>query len=440
MTDKLTLNVKLSGKKITDVYSILDWKIKDAKVVTSDDLKDITGNKSLLSGKFVKDDDKNIDTNSFALVGVSSLDKIAAGNVVYVYTNSDGISKVEVGTEVATGTVQNYKSGDPDKFNIGTKTYKNAQEMVNEASGYGNAITDENVGDDVKASLDANGFVFDFEATDGGAKNIAVVEKFDTGIDDQVRIFTAAGKSEVHTYDKAKLTPNSATNVAIGYGLNKDGKITSTNVENSGANVDLKFKSNSVVTVVDKDKVIAVVVPKANANASTDDVYGVVNALYVDSTDGDKVDRIDGFIGQDVIEGKKADGQYFKSGGYNAPSQSTNPVTFKDGVDLFKIEMDAAGVITGIDAKAASLWFEVGSADKQNSVTVTGSGFSGNATGGSIIALAKAFVAYEVDEDGDYVKFSGGFRAKEVIVLYETNEDKSENAGYDFAIVNTQNR
>jgi hypothetical protein len=478
------LNVKLSGKKIVEVYSVLEWSVSAEGVVDASELKDITDDNSLLGVKFTENDDDEIDMNSFALVGVKSLSDISADDVVYVYAADNEITKIEVGTETATGVVTSFKAGSPDKFNIGSKQYKNAMDMVNGLQD-GASITSSDVSDDVTAKLDVRGYVYDFEATDGGNKNIAVVERYATGINDEVKIFTAAGKSEVHTYDTAKLSSGSALkNTVIAYSLNKDGKITDSRMDLvSGA--ALKFKSNTVVTVDGSDKVIAsdvvvftqeadgdlavssidkveknttstfagsvlynvenskvvgVLVPASQAKASSDDVYAVVNDLYVDDLDGDQVDRIVGFADGAKID-KKADGQYlsFVAPSKAAATNNAGVATFANSVRLYKIEMDADGIITDISTPIATSGkievvsgFALSGADGRNSVTVSTT-TNGAATAGAILPLADNVVVYEVNSDGDYAVFTGSFKAKDVVVLYELDDDED---GYDLVILN----
>ena len=126
----VTIAVKVSGKTIKNIYSISYWDATtgDAKQVTSSQLKKITSDKSLLGYKFPKNDDTEIDMNAFALLGVDSLDKIAADNIVAVYANSDNvITKVEVGTEVVTDKVAKVKTNDDvykTVYTVGDKEYK----------------------------------------------------------------------------------------------------------------------------------------------------------------------------------------------------------------------------------------------------------------------------------------------------------------------------
>ena len=154
----VTIAVKVSGKTIKNIYSISYWDATtgDAKQVTSSQLKKITSDKSLLGYKFPKNDDTEIDMNAFALLGVDSLDKIAADNIVAVYVNSDNvITKVEVGTEVVTDKVAKVKTNDDvykTVYTVGDKEYK-ASKLLTEADAKAlvNTLT---AGAEVKMFLD----------------------------------------------------------------------------------------------------------------------------------------------------------------------------------------------------------------------------------------------------------------------------------------------
>ncbi|WP_446787703.1 S-layer homology domain-containing protein [Macellibacteroides fermentans] len=475
---ELVINVKLSGKTIVEVYSALEWTISDADLVAASDLKDIKDDQSLFGFDFVLDDDDEIDMTSFALVGVASLDDIKVDNVVYVYANTDGISRIEVGTKTVEGKVTSFLS-DTNFVIAGTK-YANATAKVNGVTTtYSTPVTASHVTKEVKAYLDSRGYVFEVKDLDGGAEKIAVVDAYaQVGFDAQVKLFTAEGNDLVAKYDDTKISSLLApAGTLIGYGLNKDGKVTSANTNDTGT-VALNFASNKVVTVgttdrvissdvvvftvdaagdydvttidkVDKNKaiatgaalyksatdytVIAVIVPAANAKAASDNVYAVVNDLYVADYDGDPVDRLVGFADGAAMD-KIADGKYLT---YAPPSKSTDPAVFAAAVNLYKIEMDATGLITSIsspivtnatDKTEKTAGMAVTAADGRSSVTVSG---------GAIYALATNVVVYEVNSDGDYKVFTGDFRNKDVVVLYELDDDAD---GYDLVVVNRADR
>ena len=121
----VTLAVTVSGKKITGIYSAQTWTANARAQVAAADLAQIEKNHKLLKQTFAEDNNGDIDENSFILAGVDSLDKIAEDNIVYVYKAEGGdITKIEVGTEVVSGTVS--KSGsdyaviDGEKYKLAT--------------------------------------------------------------------------------------------------------------------------------------------------------------------------------------------------------------------------------------------------------------------------------------------------------------------------------
>jgi len=72
-TDEIVLNVKLSGKTITQIYSVLDWQVTADDKVSAAQVKDITDDQSLLGVDFALNDDDEIDLNYFTLVGFNNL-------------------------------------------------------------------------------------------------------------------------------------------------------------------------------------------------------------------------------------------------------------------------------------------------------------------------------------------------------------------------------
>jgi len=231
---EFAISVDLSGKTIKEIYGATEWNVSTADQIDAADISDIKDDQSLLSVDFALDDDDNIDYTQFQLVGVKSLSDIKADHIVYVYQDSDKeIVRIEVGTEVVTGVVKNFKNAKSDiatKFAIGANTYKNAAEVVNGDADGGSAIDDGDVSDDVKAYLDARGFVYDFE-NNTKADNYAVVEKAGTtGIDDQVKLMLSDGTEKTFTFDESEDDCGTLSAVSvIGYGLNSSGEITEAN-------------------------------------------------------------------------------------------------------------------------------------------------------------------------------------------------------------------
>ena len=234
-TKEYVLNVDLSGKTIKEIYSAVEWYVTIGQKVKASDLASIKSDKTLLNYKFGKDDNNEIAANEFELVGAATLADIKADDVVYVYDNDKVIRKIEVSNKTVEGVVKSFKDKTTDskaKFTIGDKTFKNSKDVLNNVGIDADALVVgvDNVTDEVKAFLDARGYVFDFEKT-AKARNYAVLEKIATGgIDNQAKLALADGTEKVFVYDanKTGIVAGDVDNL-IGYGLNKDGKITEAN-------------------------------------------------------------------------------------------------------------------------------------------------------------------------------------------------------------------
>ena len=234
-TKEYVLNVDLSGKTIKEIYSAVEWDVTIGQKIKASDLASIKSDKTLLNYKFGKDDNNEIAANEFELVGAATLADIKADDVVYVYDNDKVIRKIEVSNKTVEGVVKSFKDKTTDskaKFTIGDKTFKNSKDVLNNVGIDADALVVgvDNVTDEVKAFLDARGYVFDFEKT-AKARNYAVLEKIATGgIDNQAKLALADGTEKVFVYDATKtgIVAGDVDNL-IGYGLNKDGKITEAN-------------------------------------------------------------------------------------------------------------------------------------------------------------------------------------------------------------------
>ena len=398
-TKEYVLNVDLSGKTIKEIYSAVEWDVTIGQKIKASDLASIKSDKTLLNYKFGKDDNGEIATNEFELVGAATLADIKADDVVYVYATDKAIRKIEVSNKTVEGMVKSYKAATTDskaKFTIGDKTFKNSKEVLNNVGIDADALTVgvDNVTDEVKAFLDARGYVFDFEKT-AKARNYAVVEKISTsGIDNQVKLFLADGTEKVLVYDAGKTgivvstpagpsgTPAAvvgAEEKIIGYGLNKDGKISEANIVFTKATIKLgnkyyiesitganpasvdgttvgttakiangvtvfvkKTNNDYVVSSIDKVdigkniadaillfdkkndghadtyKVVAMIIPEANAKEGTKS-YAVLNEQVLAANDaGDKVWDVKGFKDGVSLTTKTLDNTVFGTG-YVAP-------------------------------------------------------------------------------------------------------------------------
>lgn len=417
-TKEYVLNVDLSGKTIKEIYSAVEWDVTIGQKVKASDLASIKSDKTLLNYKFGKDDNNEIAANEFELVGAATLADIKADDVVYVYDNDKVIRKIEVSNKTVEGVVKSFKDKTTDskaKFTIGDKTFKNSKEVLNNVGIDADALVVgvDNVTDEVKAFLDARGYVFDFEKT-AKARNYAVLEKIATGgIDNQAKLALADGTEKVFVYDATKtgIVAGDVDNL-IGYGLNKDGKITEANrfftkatiklgnkyyIESiTGANpasVDStavgttakiangvtvfvkKANGDYVVSSIDKVdigkniadavllfdkkndghadtyKVVAMIIPEANAKEGTKS-YAVLNEQVLAANDaGDKVWDVKGFKDGVSLAAKTVDNTVFGTG-YVAPTYTAGTaLTAK----VWEVRVDAKGVVTDATEVTATI-------------------------------------------------------------------------------------
>lgn len=485
-----TIAADVSGRTLKEVYSVNEWIVTADERVDSG-IQDEIADNELLNFDFAENDDDSIDLNSFALIGVTSLDKIAKDNVVYVYTlgnaSNKDIVKVSVGTGVVEGVVTAYN--DDDGAKIGGKYYENSDVAVN-------ALAAANVSDTVKVWLDASGKVYDFDVTEGNADNYAVVTGTKTaiGYDSVIKLIDKEGTKKQYTLDSDIASVNPAKGQIVLFGLDKDGVIEAMDVTAAGVKTNnasllvtgssLTVKTAKVLEIgsasyrissdvvvftyegsdiagatdfgtsaiakvtddlitqesavyFDKDGVVtAILVPEADADSSDDDLYGVVNSKELTTNaDNDKVWLLKGFAGTADLS---------KLTTTKAKGDSVDAAGVDGDIRLYKISLNADGDINEAPTLVAATYDAGGTLATASSVTSgegilvssAGSGYITNTTLGAL-AIADNAVFYEVTfkDNGNvdkYSKFSGSVRTGYKVWLYETDDDK---AGYDFVIV-----
>jgi hypothetical protein len=220
----VTLAVKLSGKTITDVYSVTKWENPLKLQFKTSNANEIKNDMSLGGRDFAVTDDDEIDMLSFVLLGVSSLDKIAVDNVVYVWENVDGIAKIEVGTKVVTGKVTTVTTGSTPKYTINGVAY--------EADGPAPVLGDEGT-----AYLNYKGKIAYWSKTDGLAGNYAVklMEPASDGgyvATYKIKVLLADDTEKVLSFKDSAATAGALSSVVqvgelMTYELNSAGEITS---------------------------------------------------------------------------------------------------------------------------------------------------------------------------------------------------------------------
>jgi len=265
--DTVTIYADISGKKIKDIYSVSAWEATDTKKAPKDVQEDIKDNK-LLGCEFAQNDDDSNDLTSFQLDGVTSLDKIAEDNVVYVYEATDSdkhIRKVAVGTEKVEGTVDEINEDDK-ALTIGSKEYDIAS--VKSAV----KVSDFDTDSDGTFFLDAYGDIYDYDGTNG-IDTYAVIKAASPGDSyDNVKLKLYKSDDSTGTYylsedDATEIdwTTNAAHSLTgatkttvpaltvgllAGYSLDKDGKVDALNISSGalGTTVDAVLKSSKVLS------------------------------------------------------------------------------------------------------------------------------------------------------------------------------------------------
>jgi len=402
--DTVTLNVEVSGKKIKDIYSVVAWKADDADLADADVQEVITDDHELLTGSFAETDDDAIDMNSFELVGVASLDKIAEDDVVYVYTDGTDIKKVAVGTETVEGTIAEIND-DNDVVTIGDKEYDvsavdNAYEFkANDVDGDGTFY------------LDADGAIFDFDGTSsvdtyGVVKDSVAASSFDnlklklyTSDDATKTVYLSEeDPADIDWTTKASTavtTTAVSTGALIGYSLDSNGDVDAIDNTVKMFADQTKFKSSKVVGTysIDPDCVVftyvgsattntgdydvvklsdidagdvisttaspaayilnedgdvaAMFISSAFADATDDAIYGVINGRTATTTDGDAVYKFTGFIDGTAFTYKTDDNTGFDGW---TKQFGVYAITLDGSDQITKIaELDKDGVDAGKD-------------------------------------------------------------------------------------------
>jgi hypothetical protein len=452
----VTLAVKLSGKKIVDIYSVAKWTNPDTFLFEDDMLDE----ESLNNIDFTLNDDDEIDLTSFELRGVSSLKDIDEDNVVYVYTSNGEITRVEVGTEVVKGKITRT---DADKYYIDGKGYKY------DSNGTGAPA----IGETGTALLNFKGDIYDWDADDASSGNYAMVTGdygLHGGRDNTVVLFDKNG-SEKEYVVKSGLTITSTAGITEGdlveFSLDKDGKVNKLNERNltdvtdggklskSGNIIDgqaiatgvVVFVENSIgdydlgkIEDIEKDKnlfgeasyyapngKVEAIVVSADVAKESDSVYGVLNLIDLAVNDDDEdVNYLTGFV----------DGKAFT--GYTDYEEwvSAQKVSAENGLIEFKINAD--GVVTEV-ATGGDITSEAAITDATimkrdgNLIQVTGSAVIAD---GTWIALDSSVVVYEYDGSADSgkqysVRSVSALRVDQNAKFYQVDKDSEK---YDVVI------
>lgn len=449
--ETIVIAAKVSGKKIKEIYSVAVWK--DGVTVQWDaDLAEELADDDTLDGQdFAMNDDKEIDTDEFALLGVSSLKDIKEDAIVTYYVANKKVTKVEVSTEVVEGKVTRVNT-DGDEVTIGGKKYDVA---LIEGDPIG-------AGDEGKFFLDYAGNIVKADTDTTEANDYAVVtgemmvdkDKYDeTTI---VKLLTADGKEAIYNveedYAKEVTVGDFKEDAIVAYNLDKNGevdkiekvdpakitgklttkgyldgnkvvdnvvvfKVDSDGDYSVGKLADVKtndtFKDSSYA--LNSDNEVVVIILGADDGADDDSVFGVVVAYYnAKNDDDDNVYEV-----EMLVDGKEE--TYFTT--------SRSVVIPSDEV-LFEITFD------GSDIKAL---------DKatDNKDVTTKSGIVEKFSNGNIKLTGEAgykeisadAAVYLINKDGDFElsrfsKISKG----DYVDLYELDGTEDDENGFDVII------
>jgi len=191
-----TVEAKIDGNYVTKIYSAAVWTPMADLQVDAEALEPIKEDQELLGQAFKLNTKDEIDTTSFAILGVDKLEDIKADNVVAVYTAGNvvgaDIIRVEVGTKTVSGTVSRINSA-LNTVTIGGTTYKIsslAGETVNGAVATGDKGT---------FYLDYAGKLYSFDPEDtthlyGVVLDANVGAPGLNGATPKVKLFTEEGK------------------------------------------------------------------------------------------------------------------------------------------------------------------------------------------------------------------------------------------------------
>ncbi|HHX14512.1 MAG TPA: S-layer homology domain-containing protein [Clostridiales bacterium] len=247
-----TLAAEVSGLKIKDVFSVLDW------VVTADFQYEagMLTDKKLNGHELPLDDSNKFNADAMVLEGADALDKIAADSVVYVYTYgnvpANEVVKVQVGTKTVEGTVS-ARSATGDEITIDGKVYEYASDNL----GVGLASGSIALKDNVVLYLDYYGYIYDADINPGGGNFGILLQKENKGSlsapNALAEIFQSNGEAKTYAM-KSNLNEDEAVvaNRIIDAGQWVDGNLFGGGVDaaNRLALLDYSTDKNGVVDYV----------------------------------------------------------------------------------------------------------------------------------------------------------------------------------------------
>ncbi len=457
---EVVIAVEVSGRTIKEIYSVAKWTVNKAEQVDAADLDEMTDDTpKLLGEEFALDDNDEIDLNSFALFGVDSLDDIKVDHVVYVYKNDDGISKIEVGTEVVTGTVTRVSSD--NKYTIGGKVYE-----VSEAPNAANEPLKARA--EVEAFLDYAGDIYVTKKLSGEPDNYAVLLASDAGgtlDNDRVRLYLPDGTSKIFEVDVTNTGDLDKYGSLVKYGVDKDGVIdslqlvvdkivdssTGDKITDRGYYDGKGFASDAIIFTYDNDDIYTpgsgltlkaddfgtTTLDKVKDTAGVQAIYslntnGLIAAMVM--TGGASDDDVFGFV-SDWGE-NDSDAKYFiellVDGAKKAFDSKLDIAAdmaddSKDKITLYKVIFNAAGEITDLEAHGLA----VVTTDADTEATLNGYVIR---VGSDSYTLDSDVAVYVKDGADKYkVGSRSDVRGQKAIKLYDT--DSTKDGVYDIVVI-----
>ena len=230
-----TIAVETSGKYITKLYSVMKEETEGEFLwAASDDTNLTRTNPRIKTTEFILNDDLEIDTSSFLLEGVSSLEDIEVDAVVTYYAAENSIVKVEVSTNTVTGTVSRVSSDGETVTIDGTAYDLSADRASTPALGdegtfylnYRGEIFDQNTDSDINYAVVTLDMAKD--AGSYGASNYNKVKLLTE--DGNQTIFTLSSSESNEKDNAASGSGNTVSDFSIGslvtYTVNSNGAIS----------------------------------------------------------------------------------------------------------------------------------------------------------------------------------------------------------------------
>ena len=458
-TSSIKLAVKLSGKTVKTIYSMQVWDPEPT--FRADGVQDeIIDDQKIGGYDLPLDEDDEIDTNAFSIVGRNTITDIEDDDIVTVYLKGGKIVKIEVGTEVVTGTVSKITTG--GKYTVGDKTFK-AHDDADPAT-----VAAVDVDSEGTFYLAYNGKWFDFDEADDSTSNYAIL--LATGKEEgkygdttyYVNMFLADGTEKEFVVKGSSIpggytAPDDAIGELVKYTVNSSDKVVG--LEAATAASDLTFDKNGICGgVALKDSTVAFEFTGSAGDEGDASCYKVleVSALYdgtvlamteIKASGAFKAVLVEGVTGATESlaifvsdDAKVADGELWTALFEGKVTEMTldgatpteaDMTASPASITFYKLTMNADGIVTDATAKAPA---EEKSVDVSDAVSVSGNVFTDAAK--TNYSLDADIVVYVYDESDDEwtaktaSALAGRKNAFKSITLYKTGT-----GDYDIAIV-----